>query len=294
MSGGERLSAALPRPAHRGVENGDSGTADAPLIKGKPPIYLLAGLAHEVVRRIAYRERDPNALPQGPAAGAVDALCTALISDDGGVQAQTIIRDLTKNTSTEVIYLQYLAAAARMLGDWWIEDRVAFAEVTTATGRIFELLRNMTVADDRVSDPGELTVVFASVPGEQHTLGIRMAADLFRGDGWEIALKIGLTKKELIAEIEALPRCIIGLSVSGQHSLDGLADLVEALHKYCPHAAIVVCGHDIEELRPRLSEMGLQGVARGIIEAKEQISALWDRETARYALTSKGRRKGRC
>jgi methanogenic corrinoid protein MtbC1 len=184
-----------------------------------------------------------------------------------------------------VIYLKYLAAAARMLGDWWTEDRVSFTDVTAATGRIFELLRKITITAHPGSNRQDLTVVFASVPGEHHTLGIRMAADLFRDDGWEIALKIGLSEAELVAEIKKLPRCIVGLSIGGRHSLERLSGLVEALHRHCPQAAIVVSGQDIDELRPRLSAMGLDGVAAEINEAKEHISALWDREMARKSFS---------
>ena len=66
---------------------------------------------------------------------------------------------------------------------------------------------------------------------------------------------------ELVAEIKKLPRCIVGLSIGGRHSLERLSGLVEALHRHCPQAAIVVSGQDIDELRPRLSAMGLDGVA---------------------------------
>jgi len=210
----------------------------------------------------------------------------ALLSKEGRASAEEMISTLAKNTTTEVIYLKYLAAAARMLGDWWTEDRVSFTDVTAATGRIFELLRKITIAAHPGSNKQDLTVVFASVPGEHHTLGIRMAADLFRDDGWEIALKIGLSEAELVAEIKKRPRCIVGLSIGGQHSLDRLAGLVEALHKHCPQAVIVVSGQDVDRLRPRLSAMGIDHVAAEINEAKEHISALWDREMARDACPS--------
>lgn len=205
----------------------------------------------------------------------------ALLSNDGATSAEEIISTLAKDTTREVIYLGYLAAAARMLGDWWTEDRVSFTDVTAATGRIFELLRKITITAHPGANRQDLTVVFASVPGEHHTLGIRMAADLFRDDGWDIALKIGLSETELVAEIRKLPRCIVGLSIGGQHSLDRLAGLVEALHRHCPQAVIVVSGQDVDGLRPRLSAMGLDAVAGEINEAKEHISALWDREMAR-------------
>ena len=254
-----------------------------PRIDGKPSFHLLVGLADEAVRRISRRATGLDDPEQAPCADEVERLCTALMSGGDATPAEDIMNTLAKTTSREVIYLQYLAAAARMLGDWWTEDRVSFTEVTAATGRIFELLRQMSVPPCPDPDPCDVTVVFASVPGEQHTLGIRMAADLFRGDGWEIALRVGLSQDELIAEIGRQPRCIVGLSVGGRHSLDGLTALVEALHRHCPHAAIVVSGQDIEDIRPHLSSLGIDAVADGIDEARERISALWDREMAGQA-----------
>ena len=271
---------------HPSAGNDDSVPHDAAHINGQLPSHLVAALANEVVRRIAYRERDVDALPHAPSAEDVEDLCMALLSNEGSASVEEMISTLAKDTTTEVIYLKYLAAAARMLGDWWTEDRVSFSDVTAATGRIFELLRNVTIPAHPSSDKQDLTVVFASVPGEQHTLGIRMAADLFRDDGWEIALKIGLSEAELVGEIKKLPRCIVGLSIGGLHCIDRLAGLVEALHTHCPLAAIVVCGRDIEELRPRLTTMGLDGVAAEINEAREHISSLWDREMTRDACPS--------
>ncbi len=294
MSGGERLYTAAHLLIHPGAGNDDSVPHDTAHISGQLPSHLVAALAYEAVRRIAYRERDADALPNAPSAEDVHApsaedvedLCMALLSNEGSASVEEMIGTLAKDTTTEVIYLKYLAAAARMLGDWWTEDRVSFIDVTTATGRIFELLRNITIAAHPISVKQDLTVVFASVPGEQHTLGIRMAADLFRDDGWEIALKIGLSEAELVGEIKKLPRCIVGLSIGGRYCIDRLAGLVEALHTHCPQAAIVVSGQDVEDLRPRLSAMGLDVVASEINEAKEQISALWDREMARDACPS--------
>lgn len=257
-----------------------------PQFDGTPSIHLLVGLADEAVRRISRQQANVDALAQGPSHEDVEQLCVALTATDDHDAAAKIMNALAKTESREVIYLQYLAAASRMLGDWWMEDRVSFAEVTAATGRIFDLLRAMSVPPRPEADPRDVTVFFASVPGEKHTLGIRMAADLFRGDGWEIALRVGLSEDELVAEIGRQPRCIVGLSVGGRHSIDGLTSLVEALHKHCPGAVIVVSGQDIEEIRPCLEALAVDGVADGMDEAREQISALWDREMERQAAAS--------
>jgi len=174
--------------------------------------------------------------------------------------------------------LRDLAAAARTLGDWWLEDRATFSQVSMATGRILEILqvsRAMSVARPHSNEP---LVIFASVPGEQHTIGVRIAADLFRGDGWGIACKIGLSQEELVSEIGREPGCIVGLSIGGRHSLDALSRLVEALRKTCTPAALVVCGHHVHDIEPQLSLLELDGIASEINESKVKISALWDRE----------------
>lgn len=261
---------------HRGP--GDSRHV---LATGAAQMHLLAGLAHEVVRRLAYKERDTTALRQGPPAHQVERLCEALISTGDTAEAEQILAEIARGESFETLCLQHLSAATRMLGDWWLEDRASFAQVTGATGKIFEILRKAEAPVATSARPTDVTVVFASVPGEQHTLGVRMAADLFRGDGWDIVLKLGYTQEELVADIRKLHRCIVGLSIGGRHSLDALGDTVTALHTHCPEAVIVVSGQDIEELRPHLAAMGLDGIAGELQEAKTTISALWDREMTR-------------
>ena len=211
------------------------------LAAGAAQMHLLAGLAHEVVRRLAYQERDAARIRQGPPTHQVERLCEALIATGDTADAEEILAEIARG----------------------------------ATGKIFEILRKADTPATAAARPTDVTVVFASVPGEQHTLGVRMAADLFRGDGWEIALKLGYTQDELIAEIRKLKRCIVGLSIGGRHSLDALGDVVTALHTHCPEAVIVVSGQDIEELRPHLAAMGLDGIAGELQEAKTTISALW-------------------
>jgi methanogenic corrinoid protein MtbC1 len=161
-----------------------------------------------------------------------------------------------------------------------MQDRVSFVDVTVGTARIVAMLPGLAnLTRPSGGGPG-LSVVFASVPGEQHTLGVRMATEQFRCDGWDVALRIGLTQDELVSEIERLPKCILGLSIGGKHALKPISRLAVALERSCPNASIVVSGHEIEEIRPQLLSMGLSNIAHEIYEAKVKISALWDQETS--------------
>lgn len=250
-------------------------------LKERLPEDLVANLAREVIQRIASRDSAVKDLAQPPSDADLEKLCLAFISDDEHA-APTIISSLrAEGTSAEVIYLQHLAASARMLGEWWTADRVNFTQVTFASGRMFAIMRSMKHLFEPISPLQHKQALFASVPGEDHTIGVRMAADLFRKDGWDIDLQVGLDHDALIARIEQNPSGIVGLSISGEHSIDALSRLVVALHICCPHAILFVSGQNIDEARPLLALMGLHGIAATVDDAKEQLSTLWRQQTTK-------------
>jgi len=246
----------------------------------KLPEDLVVNLAREVIMRVAGKEDTLEHVDHAVTAEDLETLCEALISDDDQAGAAIIKNLRADGVRVEEIYLKQLAAAARLLGDWWTQDRVTFSQVTVGTGRMFSIMRGMRHLFEPVIPVQDKTAIFASVPGEDHTLGVRMAADIFRKDGWEIALKVGLDHDALVAEIERAPVGIVGLSVSGRHSIDALSRLVVALHIACPQAILIVSGPNIEEVRPILSLMGLDGIADTMDDAKAQFTQLWNTNMA--------------
>ena len=245
-------------------------------LKEKLPEDLVANLAREVILRVASKDDQLAHVPHSTSKEELEKLCFALISDNDTAAANMIIGLRADGIRAEEIYLKQLASAARMLGDLWNEDRVNFSQVTVGTGRLFAIMRSMRHLFDPKIPAQDKTAIFASVPGEDHTLGVRMAADLFRKEGWEIALKVGLNHDQLITEIEQTPTGIVGLSIAGAHSVERLSKLVVALHICCPHAILFVSGQNVEEVRPVLELMGVDGIAGSVEEAKEQLNKLWN------------------
>ena len=82
--------------------------------------------------------------------------------------------------------------------------------------------------------------LFATVPGEDHGIGITLAANLFRDAGWEIDLKTGLDQDDLLAHVERTHPHVIGLSLNSERCLDALVRLVVALRLLAPRALIGV------------------------------------------------------
>lgn len=245
------------------------------------PEDLVVNLAREVILRVASKEQDLEHVAHTSSEEDLRALCYAFVSDDAKAGAAIISGLRADGVKPEEIYFKQISAAARMLGDMWVSDEMSFSQVTVGTGRMIAIMRSMRHLFEPTIPVQDKTAIFASVPGEDHTLGVHMAADIFRKDGWEIDLKAGLTHDQLVAEIKQAPSSIVGLSISGEHSIEALSRLIVALHITCPHAILLVGGSNVDEVRPILTLMGLDGIASTIEEAQEQLNSLWDSNMAR-------------
>jgi methanogenic corrinoid protein MtbC1 len=241
------------------------------LLKSQFPTSSAENLAREVLRRIAQSAAEDVA--RAPGHGKIIELCYALIDDDDQAGAR-FIRDIRRRgTSVESIYLDYLAAAATMLGTWWEEDRASFAEVTVGTSRMYAIMRTLQRDLPTVSlKPGK-SAIFATVPGEDHVLGVRMAADLFRKDGWDIDLKIGKTHDELVVEIGSASAVVIGLSASSKRVLESLSRLILALRIQNPSISIFVSGKVVEEHEETVGLLDVDGIASDYYSAKRLLEA---------------------
>lgn len=204
------------------------------------PQAALTALAQEVVQRVA---QNLNAAP-----GAVfhdddvTALCEALLSDDPNAAVVLIENMQRRGASYDDLCLSYIGAAASQMGEWWENDQISFFRVTVGAGRIYAILRILRLQRSTSLPDLRRVAVFAAVPGENHTLGITMAADLARARGWDIDLLIGLTHEDLMQELLQRNPALIGLSASGKRSMPALTKLIVAqrIANSCTH--IVVCG----------------------------------------------------
>lgn len=236
-------------------------------LKSTLPQDSVTVLAQEVLIQVArYRSARPDI--DTPSEAAIDRLCFDLISDDPLAGAKFIDTVRTRGATSEAVHLEYLAVAAQKLGLWWENDKVSFSDVTIGTSRIFGIMRGMRSYFASSGYTPSKTAVFASVPGETHTLGVTMATDFFRKDGWDIDLKSGLSHDDLVSEIKDADISLIGLSLSGVHSTRALSRLVIALRICKPATPILVAGQSIEELGPVFDLMSVDGTADSVDGAK--------------------------
>lgn len=161
-----------------------------------------------------------------------------------------------KGVSVETLRFGYVAGAARLLGERWERDQTSFFDVTVATGHLYAVMRAIGPAlrPVRSSLRPQRRALFAVVPGEKHTLGISLAAETFRDDGWGIALRLSDDHDSLVQYAEQDRPVVIGLSFSTAACLPDLIRLVLALRIVVPSALIGIAPP------PDVSEDELLGV----------------------------------
>lgn len=175
------------------------------------------------------------------------AMAHALCDSDDAAASSLVEELLAAGLSVRDVCLDHLAPAARRLGDLWSRDKLPFTEVALASARIQAILRRMPAARVMQSCGDGRGALFAAVPGEQHTLGVMMAADLLRRNGWDIGLLIGLGHDELINRISRDDRPVIGLSCSSSRTYPALRRLMAALARTRPDAQMLLSGQIVHD-----------------------------------------------
>lgn len=229
--------------------------SDVETIRQRLPQTVLTEVVQEVVKRVANNLLVDLPAEFLPTPTQIDALCSALISQDSSAAIVLIEQAQRVGASYDALCQLYLAAAARRLGEWWNDDRLSFYKVTIGAGRIYAILRTLRMQQHPALPDGRRVAVFVSVPSDTHTLGITVAADLARNRGWDVELFTGMSHDDVVQELQRRETPLIGVSVSGKRMLPALIKLIVALRLSNPRSRILVCGQ-VADLN-----MGLTGVA---------------------------------
>lgn len=147
------------------------------------------GLAVEVIQRLASMRRAGVGKLQQPL---LDHLVSAVCTSDPEAVSRMLEMFRAARIGPEAITSDYIPAAARALGVAWEEDRLTFGVVTIGTARLQAMVRQLQ-HDHRadIADPSADSAVLVLVPpGEQHTLGVVVAAAMLRRKGVSVSVQI--------------------------------------------------------------------------------------------------------
>jgi len=281
FSGGETMAQSI----HKAYDIRDEGAGGTGTAHGDLPEPALNALASEALARMGragpaearpqLRGRPAEAASQPDPDAAAERFAAALVGPDPDAAARIVDGVRRFGASTEAVHLGMIAPALARLGRWWESDRASFAAVSLGIARIYTMLR--AVRDDT---PRPLTrenreAAFATVPGEGHSLGATLAADMFRADGWEIELFAGFEHAALVEALSCTRAPVIGLSASGREHLPALVRLLGALAAARQTAPVFVSGGIAAEVPDLVGLTGVAGATADYHAARVGIETLW-------------------
>jgi len=156
---------------------------------------LAQAIQHEIIPRLMLAHRTPIECDVPPEVAKVEvsaeevaAFGQLILTRREDQALACITRMRAAGAPIEAIYLDLLAPAARYLGELWEEDLCDFTDVTLGLGHLQKMLRdlNKEVEQSKYPTPNGLSILLVPTPGEQHTFGLSMVAELFRKQGWEV------------------------------------------------------------------------------------------------------------
>src|SRR6056297_2210081 len=129
-------------------------TASRFVLKRKyfPPAAVEA-LAGDVLRQLASPPAGVDAAAPPEITGAdIEAFCTALIEPTSDAALRYIEARRAEGLTRMGVYLGYICAAARRLGEGWERDEYSFLDVTTGTGHLYALMRALRRSEEHTSE----------------------------------------------------------------------------------------------------------------------------------------------
>jgi len=190
---------------------------------------------------------------------------TDLCVSESSKDAQSFVDDfLDTGLSTEDIFLGLLTPAAKYLGSQWDDDRMDFSQVNLGLVRLHSIaneIRCTSKSGQLVKDKAKC-VMIASAPGSMHMLGTTIVADFFRKEDWQVVVAISSSANELVQTVSNEWFDVLGLSLSIDQQLTGLADLIDQLKSLSlnPRMVVMLGGPIFSAKKLDANDFGANGI----------------------------------
>ena len=156
----------------------------------------------------------------------LDQLCNSVMQQNG--KCSTTVRAMLEaGVSIKEVFELYIPDVARLLGDYWVNNKLSFVEVTLATSRLQTLAREferLYIGSINSGTNGP-EILLITPKGEQHTFGAQMASRKLRRLGASPYLSINHGKSEIKKILNKQNFKLIGLSLSEYKLCDRQSEL---------------------------------------------------------------------
>ena len=191
-------------------------------------------------------------------------------------------RILNRGVPVNNLLVDLLAPAARLLGEYWEEDRCDFVDVTMGLWRLQEVVHEVASRASsarRLGSAGR-RALFAVMPGEQHSFGTVVIDEVFCREGWMTDRLSEGPASDLLDRVAGTWFDLVGLTVSCDSHTANLMSIITALRSVSrnPRVRVMVGGRVFVEQPELAGQVGADGTARdariALTVAEELVGAV--------------------
>jgi methanogenic corrinoid protein MtbC1 len=195
----------------------------------------------------------------------VAAFVDCIIADDIEQARAMADRVIVQGGGRDALLHELLTPAAHLLGEMWERDDCDFMTVTLGVYRLDQIMKETATVGlmNAVLSGHEHRILLVPSPGEQHSFGLSMVADVFREGGWCVRSGPAVTKAKLLRLVRSEWFDVVGLSVSSERALKGLPACIRAIRQAScnPSVYVMVGGHAVVDNAERTRFLGANATA---------------------------------
>lgn len=198
-------------------------------------------VASEIIPRLVAAS---PATPAAPAAAPydIDRFAPLVFAAEADELVAHVDALLARGVRAESLLIDLLPAAARRLGDEWLEDRCDFIDVTMGLWRLQQVVHHLAIR--RPADGGGAgtpSALFAPMPDDQHGFGAAIVEEMFARAGWHTT-RLGSDggRGALLDTLSAESFDIVGLTVTCDCHIAAVPSMVAAMRAVSRNPALRV------------------------------------------------------
>jgi methanogenic corrinoid protein MtbC1 len=209
---------------------------------------------------------DPCIAPESSLSPTARSFLDAILAADRN-RADAIIDDaLAAGTTVHDIYLDVFQPVLRETGKLWQQNKATVAQEHYVTGFIRQSMAHVhdRVAVSGAKTPQKKSIVTASVGEELHDIGIRMVADFFEMDGWDVYYTGANTPVKCILETARDRKAdAVALSITMPSRLPDVQYLIRSLRADATtaHVKIIIGGYPFTVIPDLWKQVGADAYA---------------------------------
>jgi methylmalonyl-CoA mutase cobalamin-binding subunit len=195
----------------------------------------------------------------------LDHLLQLLLRNDGFDPSALLADMVARRLDVATVACSYVPEAARLLGEWWLADKVSFVDVTVGTERLHALVREVDGQLDHATQVIGPSALILVAEAEQHTLGAFVLALQLRAAGLSAMVRVAPGSSELTQLMAANRFDLALVSVGCSAALSSGIGLVRMLRHITGGGMAIYVGGSIPISDERLvSETGADRALRDV------------------------------